>query len=179
MDSTVLRISGIIQGLRNISRDSSLESVEPAALSDIFNDVLSICIQKFKNHGVDFIFDAETIRGKVIPCRRVQVAQVLMNLLNNSFDAVRELDGEKWIKLEIFQHSEVLQIVVSDCGAGIPADLQAKIFQPFFTTKDVGKGTGLGLSLSKSIVEKHGGNLEITQDVPNTQFVISLPRKAA
>lgn len=179
IDVTVTRISQIIKGLRNISRDTSNEAPAPTALSDVFNDVFAICVEKFKNHSVRFEFDEKQIEGKVIHCRRVQMSQVLLNLLSNSYDAIKENEGDRWIKVEVRGDLGRTQILISDSGKGIPAEVKAKIFQPFFTTKEVGHGTGLGLSLSKSIIEQHGGVLEVTEGIPYTQFAISLPSKAA
>ena len=66
--------------------------------------------------------------------------------------------------------------IVSDNGNGIPADLQRKIFQPFFTTKPTGEGTGLGLSLSYDIAKAHGGEIKVkTEEGVGTEFVIELP----
>ena len=68
-------------------------------------------------------------------------------------------------------------ISVIDSGKGVPLEVQNKIFQPFFTTKEVGKGTGLGLSISKGIVEAHHGKLMIDNASPHTKFDLYLPKK--
>jgi signal transduction histidine kinase len=70
-----------------------------------------------------------------------------------------------------------LDIHVTDSGNGVPIEAQAKIFQPFFTTKEIGKGTGLGLSISSGIIQSHNGELKIDNLCPNTCFVIRLPKK--
>jgi signal transduction histidine kinase len=64
---------------------------------------------------------------------------------------------------------------ITDSGTGISPEVKERLFQPFFTTKGVGKGTGVGLTISKSIIEDHGGTLEIDSKCPNTKFDISLP----
>jgi two-component system sensor histidine kinase DctS len=69
-----------------------------------------------------------------------------------------------------------VEIAVTDSGMGIPKQIQAKIMQPFFTTKDIGKGTGLGLSISNGIMETHQGKLHLDDAPPNTKFVILLPK---
>jgi CheY-like chemotaxis protein len=69
-----------------------------------------------------------------------------------------------------------VRLAVSDTGPGIPADIRARVFEAFFTTKPVGEGTGLGLSLCRSIVEEHGGTIEVqSEEGVGTTFVISLP----
>jgi len=71
---------------------------------------------------------------------------------------------------------EAYQIKIIDCGTGIPNHIQKKLFQPFFTTKDIGVGTGLGLSISRGIVEEHGGQLNFIPEATHSTFVILLPK---
>jgi signal transduction histidine kinase len=110
-----------------------------------------------------------------ISCREVQIAQVLLNLLENAFDAVMEQQGEKWIRIEVAVQAGSVVLSVIDSGPGIPPELKTRIMEPFFTTKEVGKGTGLGLSLSRAIVEEHGGKLELTEEAGHTCFSFRLP----
>ncbi len=108
--------------------------------------------------------------------RPTQISQVLLNLLNNSFDAIEER-AEKWIRVrfEINSNKKILIIKVTDSGDGIPNEIVHKMMNPFFTTKDIGKGTGLGLSISKGIIEEHGGHLIYNAQSKNTEFVVELP----
>jgi len=105
---------------------------------------------------------------------RVQLSQVLLNLLTNAFDEVLS-KKEMWVKISVENLEERLVMKVTDSGTGIPKAVQEKIFLPFFTTKDVGKGTGLGLSLSRSIVNRHHGDFFIDNESLNTCFVVSIP----
>ena len=109
----------------------------------------------------------------------MQIAQVLLNLLQNAFDAVTECPGEKWIRLEVTGHEQSAVFAVIDNGPGVPPNLKARIMDPFFTTKPVGKGTGLGLSLSKAIVEEHGGELTLSEFEGHTCFSFFLAQGAA
>lgn len=79
------------------------------------------------------------------------------------------------LKITCDSTKEYFSIRVQDSGPGIPKEVQEKIFQPFFTTKELGKGTGLGLSISNSIIKDHGGELYIDNDSKNTCFVIKFP----
>ena len=106
------------------------------------------------------------------------MSQVILNLLNNAFDAIENKD-EKWVEVQTLQNKNWVEIRVSDCGHGIPKEIQDKILQPFFTTKEVGKGTGLGLSISKGIIESHGGDLTIDNEAKNTTFVARIPLEEA
>ena len=101
---------------------------------------------------------------------------MLLNLLNNSYDAVVD-QPERWIKVDVLDKNELLEIAVTDSGPGIPAPIAEKIMSPFFTTKPPGKGTGLGLSISSNIMTDHGGSLTVDGSSPHTRFVISLLKK--
>lgn len=105
----------------------------------------------------------------------IQLMQVLVNLLNNSIDAV-EVGGK--IKVAIKSHQGQIVIEVSDDGTGIPKDILPKVMDPFFTTKPVGKGTGLGLSICYGIVQQFGGKMIIDSLERNgTVVTIHLPIK--
>jgi len=108
---------------------------------------------------------------------RVQLQQVLMNLIVNSIDAMKEVDGarELAIKSQRTEKEEVL-VSVSDTGVGLPAQQADQIFNAFFTTKP--HGTGMGLRISRSIVESHGGRLWVADNSPRgASFCFSLPTK--
>lgn len=170
------RISKIVNGLRFFARDNSKESFEDSLLLNIVEDTLSLCYEKFRYHGiqVDVNFPQDLINSK-IHCRPVEISQVLLNLLNNSFDAINIFD-EKWIKIDCWSNDYNIYLSITDSGKGILKEIQERMMQPFFTTKEIGKGTGLGLSISKGIVEGHKGELYLDPASPNTKFVISLPR---
>lgn len=175
INTMVDRISKIIRGLRTFSRTGPKDPFQIAKVVEITNDVIGLCQDKFRMNGIDFRagnFDDSLS----ISCRPTQISQVLLNLLNNSFDAVR-VSEEKWVTLEVGTLEHHVEISVIDSGKGISETVRDKIMQPFFTTKEIGKGTGLGLSISKSIVEDHGGKLIIDERCENTKFVVTLPLK--
>jgi C4-dicarboxylate-specific signal transduction histidine kinase len=108
---------------------------------------------------------------------RVQLQQVMMNLMLNGIDAMRDVDGtrELTIKSQRTENEQVL-VTVSDTGVGLPAQQADRIFQAFFTTKS--HGTGMGLSISRSIVESHGGRLWAAENSPRgASFRLTLPTK--
>lgn len=175
IEKTTFRIAKIVKGLRTFARDAENDDFSQGLMTDLIDDTLSFCEARFKNHGVVFKCDAEAFKGYIIECRITQVSQVLLNALNNSYDAISNLE-EKWIELSILKENQKYIFKITDSGRGIPVELRNKLMQPFFTTKDVGKGTGLGLSLSKSIVESHHGRIYFNFDHPtNTQLVIEIP----
>ncbi len=111
----------------------------------------------------------------MIQCRESEIAQVLFNLLINACQAEEQL-SERWVTLNCEEEDEKIRIVVKDSGPGIPTDIRQKIFQPFFTTKDIGQGTGLGLSVSVGLVEGHNGQLWLDDKEQNTTFIVQLPK---
>jgi PAS domain S-box-containing protein len=167
------RIERIIRGLRLLSREGSGDPFRKAPLRRIVEDSLELCHARFRDHGVRLI-SSEAPAGLDIECRETQIAQVLMNLLNNAFDAVKN-SPEKWVMLGIDVGDGQVSITVTDSGAGVPFDLADSVFEPFFTTKDIGHGTGLGLSISKMIAESHHGELQLDRSSDHTRFVLRLP----
>jgi CheY-like chemotaxis protein len=107
-----------------------------------------------------------------------QLHQVLVNLVGNAHHAMRRQPSARRITLRgtTVAGRDRVRLEVADTGPGIPADLQAKIFEAFFTTKPAGEGTGLGLSLCRSIIEEHGGTISVQSEPGGgTTFTIELP----
>lgn len=169
---TVDRIAKIISGLRSFSRDSFEDPLISTSLKSILNSTLDFCREKLKYNNITL--EIAPFEDCKIMAREIQVSQVLLNLLNNSLDA---LDGQptKWIKIEVTQKTGFACIRVTDSGAPIQKAVAEKLMQPFFTTKSIGKGTGLGLSISRNIVAAHGGQFYYDQTSKHTSFVIELP----
>jgi signal transduction histidine kinase len=116
------------------------------------------------------------------------ITRVLLNLISNGFYAATKRkaeanggDFEPVLSATTKNLGDRVEITIRDNGTGIPPEVKAKMFNPFFTTKPVGEGTGLGLSLSYDIIVKqHGGSIEVdTQPGAFTEFRIVLPRGAA
>jgi signal transduction histidine kinase len=109
---------------------------------------------------------------------RVQLQQVLMNLMLNSIDAMKDVDGTRELAIRS-QRAENEQVLVSlsDTGVGLPPQQAEQIFNAFFTTKP--HGTGMGLRISRSIIESHGGRLWAADNSPRgASLCFTLPAKA-
>ena len=171
---TAERVAKIVKSMRQISREGVGDPLRPTSLAKIVAETLDICRTNFEANGVE-LFLPHTILDVNVPCREVQIAQALLNLLQNAFDAVLDQEGERWVRLEVENGDDSVALSVTDSGPGIPPELRSRIGEPFFTTKPVGKGTGLGLSLSKTIAEDHGGSLEYSEDDGHTRFSLVLP----
>lgn len=174
IEKTSKRIAKIVKGLRAFARDGSADPFRPTNLKGIIEETLDFCRERFKHHSVALHVDPID-PNLSIECRSVQISQVLLNLLNNAYDAVEELP-ERWIRIETRDAGETIEIAVTDSGTGIPLPFREKLMRPFFTTKEIGKGTGMGLSISRGIVESHGGTLIYDEHHPHTRFLASLPK---
>lgn len=166
------RISKIIKGLKRVSYRSHHAELEKVSMREIMDDTLDFSREMLKSKGIDLF--VEDLPECLIECRSVEISQVILNLINNARDAISNLE-DKWIKIQTFQMGNQLRVNVIDSGKGIPLDIQDKIMESFFTTKELGKGTGLGLSLSKRIIEEHNGQLFIDNENENTCFSLILP----
>lgn len=167
--STINRISRVVRAMKKISRDSSRDPMERVSMNLLIEDARDFMAEKFRSKEIDFQIELPP-EEVFISCRTVEISQVLLNLLTNSFQA---LPQKGWVRITV-KTTPRTTIVITDSGPGIPVELQDKIFQPFFTTKDVGLGTGLGLSISRKIIEGHNGKLRLNTESKNTQFIIEL-----
>lgn len=171
---TADKIAKIIKSLRSFAREGSLDPFELVPVKQLVEETLEFCRTRFYNHGVE-IEVADIDPELEVECRVIQIEQVLLNLLNNSFDAIQNLE-DRWIRVTVRETADQVELTVSDSGLGISSDLQDQIMLPFFTTKEVGKGTGLGLSISTGIMKSHKGSLKLDTSEKHTTFVASLPK---
>jgi len=169
------RITKIIKSLRSVSRDDDERPFEEYELSKIFEGILDLSEQKLSMSNIDFKITGINSEQKLI-CRETEVLQVFLNLINNSIDSIEEL-SEKWIKVIVNEFEDDFEITIIDSGKGIPLETQVKLFEPFYTTKDIGKGTGLGLSISRGLIESHGGTLSYDNKSVNTCFKVVIPKQ--
>jgi PAS domain S-box-containing protein len=167
----ISRMSNIIDGLRDFSRSGENEPFENVSSVKISDMVVCLFNEKLKNAGIRFEVNVEDVEFQ---CNYIQIEQVIVNLIGNSFDAISQLE-ERWIKLNFSRRDNFIEISVTDSGLGIDHEISTKIMEPFYTTKGIGKGTGLGLSISNGIVEKHGGILYVDSESINTRFVLQIP----
>ena len=175
IEQTVMRISKIIRGLRSFARDAHADPYLQADVTKLTDETLSFCRERFQNHSVEVT--VEHVSGDLaLECQDVQISQLLLNLLNNAYDAVQG-KPEKWIQIQTKRSDDGQNLILSitDSGDGIPEAVREKMFNPFFTTKSVGQGTGLGLSITRGIIESHQGSIRLEEKCPHTRFVIELP----
>jgi signal transduction histidine kinase len=177
------RVHGILQRLLESGRPAPLR---PARLdvARLLADVAELLAPSLRRRQVELA--VETAEGlPTIHADAAKIRQVLVNLIQNAGEAMLERGGHVTVRASGFDgdageparaDSPAVVIAVEDDGPGIPPELAASLFQPFFTTKF--SGTGLGLSISKSLIEQHGGRIEF-DSIPGrgTTFLIFLPER--
>jgi signal transduction histidine kinase len=136
------------------------------------NSTLIMLGHKLKKGDVEVVRDFE--KDLPLVCGHAgELNQVWTNLIDNAIDAV---DGQGRITLRTASEDGMVLVEVCDDGPGIPDEVRGRIFEPFYTTKDVGKGTGLGLDISyRVVVEDHKGDIRVLSEPSDTRFQVRLP----
>lgn len=170
------RTAEIIRGLRNFSRldEGGLKEVDIHSGIDstliLLNSTIRDKITIIKNYGN--IPQIECLAGKL--------NQVFMNILSNAIHAVMEKhqkNNQGLITITTWQKAEFIVIAIKDNGTGMSEGVRAKVFEPFYTTKDINQGTGLGLSIVQSIINSHNGSIRMETELGiGSEFVIYLPK---
>lgn len=177
IDTCIKHMSRIVRQLGDFSRDASSDNYAVVPLASVVQQTLDLCQARIAHHNIRL--DIPNIPDTVlVRCHPSELAQVLLNLINNAYDAIEHLD-EKWIAIDVVIQQNAVEISISDSGRGLSEDVAKKVMTPFFTTKPPGKGTGLGLSISRNIITGLGGDLLLDTSCPHTRFVIRLPQASS
>jgi two-component system, LuxR family, sensor histidine kinase DctS len=179
---TTQRISDSINSVLRLSRESSSSDHEWIPLAQMIQDPLVLCMEKFRQQKVRLTIDPISEDIEVL-CQAQQLGQVILNLLNNAFDATNEIKSKpdeeasgpsRLLELLLKETSTGgLLISVTDNGPGVKDP--TRLFASFYTTKPVGYGTGLGLSLCKKIMEQHSGEIRYERKDSKTYFTLEIP----
>ncbi|SMP58602.1 response regulator [Anoxynatronum buryatiense] len=155
----VQRVATIVKTMRNFARSGDHDEKGWVILNDLIHQSMMM-LQNESKYVADVIFrEQDEIE---VFCNQGQIGQVLVNILNNAIQAIRNQEKPERgrITIGLGRTEDKANIIISDNGPGIPREYLSRIFDPFFTSKKVGDGTGLGLSISYDIiVNKHGGML--------------------
>ncbi len=154
------RAAEVISRLRSLYRQGAPAERELVDVNEVLREMPALLRSEANRYRISIRTDLAAARPKV-KADRVQLQQVLLNLMLNSIEAMKDTAGELKIKSELDQDGHLL-ISVSDTGVGLPAEKADQIFNAFFTTKP--QGSGMGLTISRSIVESHGGRLWATSN---------------
>ncbi len=170
------RCRKIVEGVLLFSRSQEGGVRTQVDLADLVDRVVRVGEYQWKMHNVRIVRVPERLEAPLhIMADADQIEQVLLNLLSNGVDAMPR-GGTIQITLAGREDGNVT-VSVRDEGRGIPAEIHHSIFDPFFSTKEIGKGTGLGLSISYGIVRDHGGDILLeSQPGRGSTFTVILPR---
>jgi len=173
VESESRRCGEIVKNLMTFARPTSMNR-EPSEL----NTVIDRCVRlvqhqmKLKNIELHATFEKDL---PLVRCDPGQIEQVILALVMNAIDAIPN-GGNLTLTSRKGPDADHIQIEVRDDGVGMPPDVLANMFEPFFTTKEHGRGLGLGLAISRNIVDRHGGRIEVaSQPGRGTTFTITLP----
>lgn len=164
------RVRDIVEDLRRLSSDGAGEKVA----FDLAETARTAGQWVMRGMKQPVALDVSALRRVEVLGRRGHIQQVVMNLIQNSADALEGREDGR-IRLSLAAEGGRAVLVVADNGPGVPEAVRAAIFDPFFTTKPVGRGTGLGLSISHKIAEEHGGSLALVDSAEGAAFRLDLP----
>jgi C4-dicarboxylate-specific signal transduction histidine kinase len=168
------RMSSIVKSLMGVAGDSRGSKPQEFETAEIINEMNDLVFNRFKDYDIEL--RKKVPAGSCLALGvKTEISQVLLNLLNNALDAVKNLP-EKWIEINLTSTEDKIILQVIDSGRGIPEELAAKIFNPFFTTKKIGDGTGLGLSLATGYMKNQNGSLNYKLEFGHTCFEIQFPK---
>ena len=173
----VRKATEIISRLRTFGRVASV-SREPVSIDQVIERALSLMQEQLRGRDIEIDLDLSPA-APVVVGNAIQLEQVFINLLTNARDAMAD-SPRKMVRISTRVVHDVVDLVFSDTGSGIPEGLEQRIFDPFFTTKEVGQGTGLGLSITYGIIKDHGGAIAVAnRPQGGAVFQIRLPRAPA
>lgn len=169
------RVKDIITQLRTFAHPNESKPVE-VDIIEVLESTLKIAWNKIKYKAtITKIYPEEKT---LVIGKPTSLSQVFLNILVNAAQAIDVPQGK--IEIAVKPVDDACEISITDNGPGIPVEIIDHVFNPFFTTKDVGKGTGLGLAIAKAIIEQHGGHILIEAAQPRgARVVITLPNFAS
>jgi two-component system, NtrC family, sensor kinase len=166
------RMKKIVENLLRFSRQSTMDR-QSVDLAPVVRDVLSLREYYAHTRGLEIVVDIRP-NLPLVAVDEDQFKQIMLNLINNSIDAIENVEGPKKITVRAFVQGARAIVEVEDSGTGF-ADLN-RALDPFYTTKPVGKGTGLGLSICYGIIKEHDGEIRLSNLQPNgARVTVELP----
>jgi len=175
IERQTFRAAKIVNGLLNLARPAQVDS-GPVDVNAVINDVLSLLEHQLRTGRIQ-VRKELSMPAPIVLGIEYKLQQVFLNLFLNARDAMPK---GGWLTIVTRPSGDSATIEVADTGSGIPADQLSRIYDPFFSTKDIGKGTGLGLSITYGIVQEHGGSITCDSEIgQGTRFSLTLPLAAA
>jgi PAS domain S-box-containing protein len=175
IERQTFRAAKIVNGLLNLSRPAQVDS-GPIDVNAVINDVLSLLEHQFRTARIQ-VRKELAATSPIVQGIEYKLQQVLLNLFLNARDAMPK---GGWLTIVTKADGEQAAIEVADTGSGIPEEQLSRIYDPFFSTKEIGRGTGLGLSITYGIVQEHGGTITCDSAVgQGTRFRLAFPLSSA
>jgi len=170
------RCGELVKNLLTLSRTSPM-NLQSTNLQEVIDRCLLLVRHQLEHVGIELQLKLAEDLPRV-SCDPAQIEQVLLALIMNAIDAMPR-GGNLWLETQLSHDGTGIEIRVRDDGAGIAPDVLPQIFEPFMTTKENGRGVGLGLAISRGIVERHNGRIEVESELGRgTAFTITLPNQA-
>ena len=167
------RCKAIVKGLLDFARQTKPERTQ-SSINHVLNEVIALLERQSIFHNISI----EKDQSPSIPLVEVDVGQMQEVFMNLVLNAAQAMDGSGTLTAitRLIRDATVVEIEIRDTGPGIASDKIDKIFEPFYTTKEIGRGTGLGLSIVYGIVERHHGSIQVESEVgKGTSFFVRLP----
>ncbi len=170
------RCGDLVKNLLTFSRTTPM-NLQPTNLNRVIEQSLRLIQHQLDLASVQVQLQLDQNLPEVV-CDGAQIEQVLLALMMNALDAMPQ-GGNLWLTTTEHVSEEIVRITVRDDGAGISPDILPRLFEPFLTTKEIGKGVGRGLAISRSILARHNGKIEVQSELGRgTTFTIDLPCEA-
>jgi len=171
--SEAIRAGKIVRNLLSFVRRSSSERAA-AQVNEIVKTTLALRSYEFGTSNIR-LFESYADGLPPVTINREEIQQVILNLIMNAEQAMRAAHNGGTLTVSTELVNGRVQIDIADDGPGVPPALAGRVFEPFFSTKEVGEGTGLGLSIAMGIAEAHGGSLELVPSKVGACFRLTIP----
>lgn len=167
------RIKNLVSAVKNFTHMDRGYDKEHVDIHSGIRNTLTMLAYKIKKSNVQLIEEYDT---SIPPVKAFvgELNQVLTNIIDNALDAM-EVNGKGRLEIKTKREKGWLNLTIIDDGPGIPEEIKSRIFDPFFSTKEIGKGTGLGLDVVSRIVRQHGGSIKVNSVPQRTEFVVCFP----
>ncbi len=178
INDEAVRAAKIVGNLLTFARQQEPQR-SAVDLNELVRTIAQLRGYTLREQGVELVLDLHPALPRTWADEH-QLHQVVLNLMTNAEQAMENRPQPRRLTVATAHHDQFLEVRVSDTGAGMDAAQLDSVFNPFFTTKDVGRGTGLGLSIAHGIVREHGGELTVRSELGvGTTFLVSLPVESA
>lgn len=170
---SVDKASNVVKALKSYIYKNAAGEFETVDLTETINTVLVLTANMIKHSKTEVITQFSSI--PLVKCQQDEICQIWTNIITNAIQAMGE-GGTLTISLSSLQDKGTVLVTFTDNGPGMPENVRQRVFEPFFTTKPKGQGTGMGLDISRQIIERHKGRIDVSSTPgEGTTFYVELP----